>query len=53
MSVIAVRLAVNKDKEGGNPLHNMLETLFSSRLSLQENEKKLELEFGMRLTEEV
>ena len=53
MSVIAVRLAVNKDKEGGNPLHNMLETLFSSRLSIQEKEKKLEQEFGMRMTEEV
>ena len=53
MSVIAVRLAVNKDKEGGNPLHNMLETLFSSRLRIQEKEKKLEQEFGMRMTEEV
>lgn len=39
MSVIAVRLAVNKDKKGGNPLHKMLETLFSSKLSIQEKEK--------------
>ena len=53
MSVIAVRLAVNKEKKGGNPLHKMLETLFSSKLSIQEKEKKLEQEFGMSMTEEV
>lgn len=53
MSVIAVRLAVDKEKEGGNQLHGMLETLFSKKMSVQEKEEKLERNFGMRMTEKV
>lgn len=53
MSVVAVRLAVDRERDGGNELHGMLETLFSKKLSVQEKEDKLEHEFGMRMTEEV
>lgn len=53
MNVIAVRLALNGNLEGGGELHQMLETLFSSRLTVQEKEEKLEKEFGMRITEGV
>lgn len=53
MNVIAVRLAVNKKLETGSELHQMLETLFSSRMTVQEKEEKLEKEFGMRMTEAV
>jgi hypothetical protein len=53
MNVIAVRLAVNKQLETGSELHQMLETLFSSRMTVREKEEKLEKEFGMRITEEV
>ena len=53
MNVIAVRLAMNHNLEGGSELHQMLETLFSSKMTVQEKEEKLEKEFGMRITEEV
>ncbi len=53
MNVIAVRLAVNENLGGGSELHQMLETLFSSRMTVQEKEEKLEKEFGMRMTEAV
>ena len=53
MNVIAVRLAVNGNLEGGSELHQMLETLFSSKMTVQEKEERLEKEFGMRITEEV
>ena len=53
MNVIAVRLALNEHLEGGGQLHQMLETLFSSKMTIQEKEEKLEKEFGMRITEEV
>ena len=53
MNVIAVRLAINKALEGGSDLHQMLETLFTSKMTVQEKEEKLEKEFGMRITETV
>ena len=53
MNVIAVRLAINKAMEGGSDLHQMLETLFTSKMTVQEKEEKLEKEFGMRITETV
>lgn len=53
MNVIAVRLAVNENLGGGSELHQMLETLFSSSMTVQEKEEKLEKEFGMRMTEAV
>ena len=53
INVIAVRLALNEHLEGGGELHQMLETLFSSKMTIREKEEKLEKEFGMRITEEV
>ena len=53
MNVIAVRLAMNEKLETGSELHQMLETLFTSKMTVQEKEQKLEKEFGMRITEKV
>ena len=53
MNVIAVRLAINKAMEGGSDFHQMLENLFTSKMTVQEKEEKLEKEFGMRITETV
>ena len=53
INVIAVRLALNEHLEGGGELHQMLETLFLSKMTIREKEAKLEKEFGMRITEEV
>ena len=47
MNVIAVRLAVNGNLKCESELHCMLETLFSSKMTVQEKE------FGMRMTEAV
>ena len=40
MNVIAVRLAMNHNLEGGSELHQMLETLFSSKMTVQEQAEK-------------
>ena len=53
MNVVAVRLAVDEALEGGCELHQMLETLFASEMTVQEKEEKLEKDFGMRMTETV
>ena len=53
MNVIAVRLAVNETLGGGTELHQMLETLFSSKMTIQEKEEKLEKELGMRMVERI
>ena len=53
MNVIAVRLARNEMLEDGSELHQMRETLFSSKMTAQEKEEKLEKEFGMRMKEMV
>ncbi len=44
---------MNMALEGGSDLHQMLETLFTSKMTVQEKEEKLEKEFGMRITETV
>ena len=53
MNIIAVRLAVDNKMEGGDAIHQMLETLFSSKMTVWEKEEKLEKEFGMRIKETV
>ena len=45
MNVVAVRLAVDEALEGGSELHQMLETLFASEMTVQEKEEKLEKDF--------
>lgn len=53
MNVVAVRLAVDKNRLGGHILHQMLETVFSHSMNVKEKTQKLEQDFGMRMLEEV
>lgn len=53
LTVVMIRLSGKENAEKGNELIKMLTTLFSHTLDAEEKKKKLDKEFGMRMTQEL
>ena len=53
LTVVMIRLSGKGNAEKGNELIKMLTTLFSHTLDAEEKKKKLDKEFGMRMTQEL